>query len=417
MQAELQTCPLASEPLPDSVCRAKAIICEEAARASTARFGAALRAGVLTGSLARDEATFIDEGAHWSLLGDADFFLVFQDRAHLPSPPAIEAVKQEVERILYRKGFLASVGLAPVHGSYFRKLPPHIAAYELLTCGRVVWGDRDVLSLVPRFAPAEISLEDAWRLLANRIIEQLEAVASVDQPGDALSRDAQYCTVKLYLDMATSYLVFAGRYLPTYRGREQALRHLAEDAFAQADSPFPLRPFADRVSACTQFKLEGRPILEPPRDLWEDAVHFAHLLWRWELMRLTGEASQMSDSELMFRWMQRQPVKARIRGWASVLRRCGWHRSWRQWPRWVRLGWRASPRYWVYSVATEVFFRLPHLLLRECGRQESDFDSKPLVARLPFLDQPNQQLGPRAWQRLSWLTSLNYRRLLEATTA
>lgn len=369
-----------------------------------------MRAIVLTGSLARGEATLAKAGPQWRLLGDADFYLVFH--ARLPLASEVESVERKAEKALRDQGVQGSVGLSPVGASYFCKMPPHILTYELRSCGHIVWGDADILSQVPPLTPEQISLEDAWRLLANRIIEQLETIAFAARPAEMFSTDTQYRTVKLYLDMATSYLVFAGRYFPTYRAREEELARIASDPSAQADPPFSLEPFADRVKACTRFKLKGCGLTDSPRQLFEDAVHYADLLWRWELERLTGETCG-----LMRHWMRRQPVTARIRGWASALRRCRWHRSWRQWPHWTRLSWRGSPRYWVYSVAAELFFQLPLLLRTGPGSAEPDIDWRPLAARLPLPDEADSDPRTPGWQRLARLVVLNYRRFLEGTTA
>lgn len=388
---------------------ATTVICEQTARIVAERYGSALRAIVLTGSLARDEGSFVKEGSRWKSLGDADFFLVFRDGTPLPSTFAVDSVGHEIRNVLEANGIAAAVGLAPVPGSYFQKLPQHIATYELRSCGRVVWGEKTIISMVPAFEPSQISLEDGWRMLGNRIIELLEAIAAAPEPLAVTSHDAQYCLIKLYLDMATSYLVFSGRYSPTYRQREQTLRELSENGTAEVDAPFPLRAFADRVSACTTLKLDGHSLTNTPEEWLNDAVLYARLLWNWELASLTGEAGQISESDLMFAWMRRQPVKSRLRGWGSVLRRCGWLRTLLQWPRWMRFGWRASPRYWVYHVAAELFFCLPDALKGDLN----EGDLKKCEDRLPL----SGDLGAAGWRSLARMTALNYRRLLEKTTA
>ena len=395
-------------------CAAKAIISQETARISAECYAESLRAVVLTGSLARDEATFVEEGAVWKLLGDADFYLVFHEQVPLPPHSSVESLAQQIQAALQSRGLMGSIGLAPVHGSYLQALQRHISSYELRCCGRVAWGDSNILSLVPAFEAAQISREDAWRLLANRIIELLEVIASLPQPR-MLTQAAKYRMVKLYLDMATSYLVFAERYRPTYRERVQELKHLADNASGQTHSPFPLRLFAARVDDCTKFKLDGCGLTEPAYELWEEAVHFAQLLWTWELAQLVGTTNKTARSELMLRWMKHQPINARIRGWASVLNRSGWGRSWPQWFRWLRLGWRASPRYGIYSVGAEVFFNLPRILGPDCGNDEAEIDWRSLAARLPLLDQAIPHVGSQAWRALANVTALNYRRFLETT--
>ena len=51
----------------------RATIGTETARLCAERYGVHLRAVVLTGSLARDEATWRTDGIKWSALGDAEF--------------------------------------------------------------------------------------------------------------------------------------------------------------------------------------------------------------------------------------------------------------------------------------------------------------------------------------------------------
>jgi len=388
----------------------RSAICEETVRVCTAQFGASVRALVLTGSIARDEATWVRDAGYWKLLGDADFFLVFQDR--IPAEPAVQGVAREVETVLRSKNIAADIGLAAVEGGYFRKLPPHIATYELRTCGRVVAGEQGILSLVPAFQAAEISLEDAWRLLANRIIELIEAVAV---SGDPQSAAARYRSVKLLLDMATSYLVFTGRYLPTYGERASALQEMAEQA-TDAGAPFPLAEFAGVVTACTNFKVGSGPYPRTVTGLFHDAVNYAEGLWRWELSRLTGTRADCPNSELMERWMALQPLSVRLRGWASLLRRSGWLRSWRQWPRWARLL-LASPRYWVYGSAAEILFRLPQLLEhgRNCTIPDAAWEA--ISATMSGVAGIPNRLGPPSWSIAGRMVSEGYRRFLETTAA
>src|SRR6185295_7098903 len=108
-------------------------------------------------------------------------------------------------------------------------------------------------------------------------------------------------------------------------------------------------PFARIVSACTEWKLAGGDGPAPEGVSWQGVIERARRLWRWELARLSGASSELSDHALLDVWLRCQPVTDRARGWLHVLRKCGWHRSWRLWPRWARLARRGSPRYLVYS--------------------------------------------------------------------
>lgn len=141
-------------------------------------FQPGLRSLVLTGSLARDEGTWLHEKDRMRLAGDAEFLAVFAEHARLPSADVVAAVERAVEKRLHESGLEVHIGLSPVGPRYLRSLRPHIFAYELLEHGRVTWGDENILSLAPRFSRADIPLEDGFRLLLNRIIELLEAMCS-----------------------------------------------------------------------------------------------------------------------------------------------------------------------------------------------------------------------------------------------
>ena len=362
------------------------------------QFSAALRAIVLTGSLARGEGTWIPQPRGWRLLGDADVFLIFHRGAPMPAD-GVRRVAESIERALAFEGIAAHVSLNNVYPEFLSRMPRHIATYELRACGRVLWGDTEVLSLVPDFPAAEISREDAWRMLANRMIEQLEAAATGD---GALSESSQYATVKLILDMATSYLVFAGLYLPDYVGRLRIFQDSALDD--RSDVPFALASFAEILAAATAFKLHGTPMPFAAERVWTEAVRSAERLWAWQLRTLTCGSPDSSSDELMRQWMRQTPWKTRLRGWASAARRS--HLSVELCLSWLRLSAKASPRYLTYAAAATLFFGLHDLDLAEWRR---------LRITLPLPARQGTEL--ETWQALAKSIALNYHQLLESTTA
>jgi len=421
MSAENPAYDARSWPLavPSELGALQAVVGEKTAKLCARYYGRSLRAVVLTGSLARDEATWVRQPAGWKLLGDAEFLLVFEAGAALPPQPAIGLLTDELQGLLRRDGILGRVQLTPAWPEYFTRLEPDIFAYELRACGRVVWGERDVLSLIPSFTPAHIPLEDAWRLLANRMIELLEAVAAIEACTGCIPERVLYCTVKLYLDMATSLLLFAGSYAPTYRERERRVKMLSASARWNGGWPFPLERFAERISVTTALKLDGewRESAALGWDFWRQGLQYARLLWDWELARLVKGPPAEPSLQMMRSWMGRQPIARRLRGWMFVWRADGWLRSWRRWPRWARLALGGSPRCRVYSAAYGLFCQLPEVL--DAG------DNKDLPG--PLVDELSNALPvlrghwrtgspvPWAWwvNEVTW----NYHRFLEPTRA
>ena len=339
-----------------------ALAVREAVSAVLERFERRLRAVVLTGSAARGEATFVKRSGGWKSLGDCEFVLAFTPGKALANSAELVDVQREIRLRLKRRSIACRVGLSPVHPSYFVRLGPHIYGYELRRCGRVLWGDRNILARIPQWAPRDIPREDAWCLLCNRMIEQLAIVCGIAHQAPGLPPQSDYRSVKLCLDLATSLLVFCGDYAPTYRERSDRLMQLAERSSPTAGLPFPLAPFAELVQRLTDWKLsptsvavDAGPLLRPT--VWS----YTRRLWRWELLQMTGLPTDMPNSGLMRHWMRRQPLHRRLRGWASLAHRHGWFTSCREWARWARLALIASPRYWIYAAGTELFFRLPSL--------------------------------------------------------
>ena len=415
----------ASDPLSEpgvassEVVALRTAVAERTTQLCTRDYTGPLRAVVLTGSLARDEATWARKAGEWRLLGDAEFFLVFEPRARLPSRPILGVLEREIESVLERERIVAHLQLAPVYARYFTELRPHIFAYELRTRGLVMWGDASILALIPGFTAADISLEDAWRLLANRMIEHLEAVAATGTNMTTIPEGLRYRTAKLYLDMATSLLVFTGSYAPTYKERQSRLGILANTAGTNEGWPFPLGPFAQQVNVATDMKLNGEwgESVAAEWDFWRQSVQYARRLWQWELGRMTNGLPASEDSELLQSWIRRQPFVNRLRGWMFVWRAAGWLRSWRWWLRWARLLKGGSPRFWVYSAAFRLFCQLPAVLEAGGDKDASAQVVDEVMNCLPVVRSPWAKGRKLGWAELVEEVIWNYHRFLAPTRA
>jgi len=385
-------------------------ICEHITRACLEEFAAGTRSIILTGSLARNEGTFLRSGSTLSLIGDAEFVVVLRKESRLPSGDTVAGICRRVENALAESELVARVSAAVVHDDFLRRLKPRMFAYELRTCGVVVWGEPQILGLVPQFAASDITLEDAWRTLCNRSIEALEALAAADPDQQAIPRDVFYSIVKLYLDMATSLLLFTGDYEPGYARRAQRLSWLAATDTDGGDRPFALQAFSREVETCTTWKLNPDESLGRKAS-WSwcwSALQYAAALWRWELVQLTGGTLTSDTEELLAKWMHMQPAAERLRGWLYVWRECGWFRSSRHWPRWAKLARTGSPRYWIYSALGDV-------LLHALGPVDCQLDRAS--QRLPLTISSIPPGTGVTRDLLSRGIASNYHRFLAHTTA
>jgi len=373
-------------------------ICNAVREESAAFLGSDLLALILTGSLARDEASTVDDGSGLRFLSDAEFLVVVRSRTARSLHSQLTA---RVEVALARLGLRIHISLALVQPGYLALLPPHIFTYELRSCGQVIAGDAAILASIPEYTVSELSREDAWRLLANRMTEFLESAGDIGHKTP--SPETQYRAVKLFLDMATSLLVFLDEYEPTYQGRTTRLVTLA--ASDPSRFPFPAMEFTTRVAQCTAFKLSPEGF-DPPASLCRDAIDYARRLWTWELRSLTGASG---SDEVLFRQHCRQlSTLATLRGWMYAVRTEGWHQGWRHWSRWLTLFTRGTPRYCIYEAAHLVFCQLP-----------ADSAPKQELARKveQLLPVSCPRMNQASWKDLADDIVWNYRRFAVETRA
>ena len=395
----------------------EALISNETAAMAASRFGRSLRALILTGSLARGEATFSGGPHSWRVLGDAEFLLVFHEAFRLPSEQSISEFKAAIENALRDRGISIRVGASAVRAAYFRALPPEIFTFELGAFAKVIWGDERVLDLIPRFTRDQLSKQDAWHLLCNRIVEVLEVSSEIDGAISGRTDVLNYRLCKLYLDMATSFLVFCGAYDSTYRERREALEKVAR-TLTRHPAFSDLHEFTHVVSRCTDYKLRSQIL-----DEWygfgcevsclQQAIDTARGLWRWELKQL-AKCGDIADGELVRVWTDLQPLRRRARGWLSAARRCGIGGC-RYWPHWARLAVDGSPRYLIYAAASDLFFRLTWL--RSAQSDAGRLDLKGVSSLLPLPPRATHERYDAAWRGLAGSIAQNYHRLLETTRA
>lgn len=294
-------------------------------------FEASLRAVILTGSMARDEVSYTFKTGQALLLSDVEAIVVLNDNATLPSRQSNATVCKRIEQHLAGRGVLVHVGLSFVHGAYLRNLPPHIYSYELRSCGLVVFGEPAILEEIPAYAASDLTLEDAWRLLSNRLIEQMEIVG---EPGDA--NQQRYRSIKLCLDLAASLLVFAGQFEAGYCARLQRIEEFALTSEA-VRLPFPVHEFLPLLRQCTRAKLHPDAADTLAEGFVEQITGWAWQAWIWQLQRMTGLEGNTDAEEMIRAFGRSQGIKQRLRGWLYVARRTGWFSSAQYWPKWLTL--------------------------------------------------------------------------------
>ncbi|MGO9518202.1 MAG: hypothetical protein ACLPND_14255, partial [Candidatus Korobacteraceae bacterium] len=326
---------------------AKSRITDAMRRRCSQSLGPRLKAVVLTGSLARNEATWLQTDRGVQFLSDAEFIVIVEDNEAIPSPEVVTLICSGAEEELRDQGVLCKLSFGAVREAFLLNLGETIFGHELLTCGEVVYGDSGILKVQ---GAGHVSQEDAWRMLANRTVELLEIVPELLTGVAQLSEAAQYRLTKLYCDMATSVLVFKQEFVAGYQARAGKLCDLHARGLL-SDLPFDADWFVEMVRRCTDYKIshswDGASPFERPGSA-QQAVTVLRSLWTWELAQMHGTAMP-TPGDMLRLHMRRQALKDRLRGWAYVVRRRGTVDSLRHSGRWLRLLRSASPRYCVYA--------------------------------------------------------------------
>jgi hypothetical protein len=315
-------------------------------RACRDTFGPTLRAVVLTGSLARNEASYTLREGRAVLQSDVEAMVVLQDGAALPSRHSSEALCQLAQSYLADRGVSVEVSFSVVHSTYLLELPPHIYSYELRACGVVLYGEPRILGLIPDYAAADLSREDAWRLLSNRLIEQMVA-----SQGKEAATATRYRSVKLCLDLASSLLVFFGRFEAGYRPRLHCMEELALTAEAQ-QLPIAMDEFMPLVRLCTSVKLSPEVEVDLGEGFPSRMTRWAWQVWLWQLHRMTGCGDTVDAEQMVRNFGRSQGKKKLLRGWLYAVRRTGWLGSACYWPKWLLLFIAGlTPRHAIYLAA------------------------------------------------------------------
>ncbi len=279
---------------------------------------------ILTGSFARGEGTVLaDTRARTRWLSDVECFVVLISGI-VPVDEVVRALRLTEAELNSDPSHVArgiKVELSPIYSRTMPRLKPTIFTRELCTHGKLLWGNPAVIPM-PQAQWADAAMRrDAFRLLNNRIIEQ---IAVRDQYA-AETRDSiggAYSLTKFWIDLGTSLSVFLGCYKPEYQSRqrpfEDALRRHPEILGDEVSARF-LGHYRDALA----LKLGQKKLMPAvPLERFREAAEIARLAWNWESTQMLGGRQYAADWRSVFvRLSKLEPAAQRARDWGRLLRR------------------------------------------------------------------------------------------------
>lgn len=317
-----------SDPIADAYLKRALNICLETLQKCNIFRAATV---ILTGSLARGEGSVVADGSELHSLSDMEFLV------SLSNGQSCEALIRELARLeevankaITSAGINCKAEFTYALHRYYIHAKPSIFVYELKTHGKLVQGDEELLDLIQPFPADDIPRIDAFYLLCNRMVEQLEMFRSFSLSKNSCPEQAfRYAILKGYVDIATSVLIFNRQFVPSYQGRRNLFCE-PRLFFDNALDAIEMERLKERVGYWTQIKLKPtaeslkyRPD-EYPLQEWQELASMVSKIWQWELTQLIS--SQAASTEHLLRQFKRagqfkQIMRNRIKFLLTALRR------------------------------------------------------------------------------------------------
>lgn len=310
---------------------------QEAAAADLRKVAAAVRDAVrpfpalgllLIGSVSRGEGTLVPDpevGSRW--LGNLECQLVYRHDGRT-AVKEINSILRALEAFIsdspYNRRRGLRVGLYSVADSRLARLRPAIFTCEFLEHAKLLWGDPHAIPQPAWWLAGkrEIPLPDAFRLLNNRIVQQVEARLNREL-GSGAPLAAEYGLNKFWIELGTSLSVFLGCYQSSYRGRHETLKEILSKRSGPLDQK-AARLLLERLNHAMEVKMGRRPSLITSDESFAEAAAMASRVWFWESAQLLGLGEADKDWHSIIPRLKRiESPKQRLRDWIRLLVRPG----------------------------------------------------------------------------------------------
>lgn len=134
-----------------------------------------VKAIILTGSVARNQANFKQISGETFLESDIDVVIVVRTRSLLKSLLRVKKLSRIVTDHLHDLRFLSEVSLSVVTEKAITAAKPSIFMFDLITNGKVIYKSIQNNLVFRNFSIQDVPKSDIYRLLFNRMVEALNS--------------------------------------------------------------------------------------------------------------------------------------------------------------------------------------------------------------------------------------------------
>ena len=266
------------------------------------RYSPFIDALILIGSYARgEEIVRRKEEGMPVFVSDLEFMVVVKPEA-FPLTVDAKAIESELDRKIE-----ITIGQTTVQ--HLNRLRPYIFTVELKRFGKVLWGNKGILERIPNYREKDIDPVDAFVLLNNRIVEQLQLRLKIDK-GEALDK---YLFDKGYVQIVNSFLGFNGRYQCLYPDKLREFSNL-KDREALDLLPAVKQAF-ENIKNGKMEKVDKDNCLKR----WVALNEAIRKIWLYEARKLLKQP-QLELGQAIMMLPSIVPIADRIKGWLKLLK-------------------------------------------------------------------------------------------------
>ena len=226
-----------------------------------------LKAIVLSGGFGRGEGAVDFVGNKPRLINDFDIYLITKKQI---SDDFLEELGKECSKLIGKGGLeypespnlefdfstFFNVDLRCIKYSRLKHLPPTVRYFELKRSTKILYGE-NIYDQIPEIQAEELPVSEGLRLLSNRMVSMSISMKQEyfkKNPKNDEKGILNYYISKAYLSCCESLLLLAGKFAPTYIGRNKTFSKIYEKEFPELHKRFP--ELAKKVDFATNYKLK-----------------------------------------------------------------------------------------------------------------------------------------------------------------
>lgn len=264
---------------------------------------------VLCGAFGRGEGTVLKDGDRVSPVNDYDFLVVSDSH---------EVDRRRLGKTIANALGMNLVDVGVVCPRNLGSMPPSQWSYDLKHGAAVIFGDKNILDLVPDISPEQIPTWDAVKLLCNRMAGILGAMAFSEASG-VVVKEAAWFRVQLdhmLMSCGDALLITRLRYHHHYRERLKRFLELATGWCSESDKLKTASAYQRKLSVLEPSSQEGSDC----RNELVETARLAERTYRYVIgSYLRREISSAGEAIDVYMRRHRSPVRVRLRQWVACL--------------------------------------------------------------------------------------------------